>query len=39
MQISTGLHRPRPLALYTLKAQAVTTKGMYRLPHAIYYCR
>ena len=29
---------PRPLALCILKAQGVTTKGMYRLPHAIYYC-
>ena len=38
MQISTGLPRPRPLALCILKAQEVTTKGMYRLSHAIYYC-
>ena len=38
MQISTVLPRPRPLALCILKAQEVTTKGMYRLPHVIYYC-
>ena len=37
MQISTGSPRPRLLALCILKAQEVTTKGMYRLPHAIYY--
>ena len=29
--------RPGSLALCILKAQEVTTKGMYRLPHAIYY--
>ena len=34
--ISTGLPRPGPLALRTLEAQEVTTKGVYRLPHAIY---
>ena len=39
MLISTGLPRPGPLALCILKAQKVTTKGVYRLPHAIYYCR
>ena len=38
MQISTGLPRPGPLALRTLEAQEVRTKGVYRLPHAIYYC-
>ena len=38
MQISTGLPRPEPLALCTLEAQKVTTEGVYRLPHAIYYC-
>ena len=27
-----------PIALCILKAQDVTTNGMYRLPHAIYYC-
>ena len=27
-----------PLALCTLEAQEVTTNGVYRLPHAIYYC-
>ena len=31
MQISTGLPRPSPLALCILKAQEVTTKGVYRL--------
>ena len=30
--------RPGPLALYTLEAQEVTTKGVYRLPYDIYYC-
>ena len=34
--ISTGLPRLGPLALSILKAQEVTTKGVYRLPHAIY---
>ena len=38
MQISTGLPRQDVLALRTLEAQDVTTKGVYRLPHAIYYC-
>ena len=32
------LIRQVPLALCILKAQEVTTKGVYRLPHAIYYC-
>ena len=35
MVISTGLPRLRPLALCILKAQEVTTKGVYRLPHAV----
>ena len=35
---STGLPRPGPLALCILKAQDITTKGGYRLSHAIYYC-
>ena len=30
--------RPDPLALCTLEAQEATAKGVYRLPHAIYYC-
>ena len=30
--------RPGPLVLCILKAQEVTTKGVYRLSHAIYYC-
>ena len=34
MVISTGLPRPGPLALCILKAQEVTTKGVYRLPNA-----
>ena len=34
----TGLPRPDLLAPCTLGAQEVTTNGMYRLPHAIYYC-
>ena len=38
MLISTGLPRPDPLALCTKEAQEATTKGVYRLPHAIYYC-
>ena len=38
MQISTGLPPPRPLALCVLEAQEVTTKGVYRLTRAIYYC-
>ena len=38
MQISTGLPRQDVLDLRTLEAQDVTTKGVYRLPHAIYYC-
>ena len=37
MLISTGLPRPDPLALCTSEAQEATTKGVYRLPHAIYY--
>ena len=37
MQISTGLHWLRPLALCILKAEEVTMKDVYRLPHAIYY--
>ena len=37
MQIYTGL--PQPLALCILKAQEVATKGVYWLPHTIYYCR
>ena len=32
------LCKKNPLALCTLGAQEVTTNGMYRLPHAIYYC-
>ena len=35
---STGLPRPGSLALCTLEAHEVTTNGVYRLPHAIYYC-
>ena len=35
--IVLGLPRPDPLALCTFGAQKVTTNGMYRLPHAIYY--
>ena len=35
MHNSAGLPRPVPLALCTLEAQEVTTKGVYRLPHAI----
>ena len=38
MQISTGLPRPCLLVLCILKAQEVTTDGVYRLLHAIYYC-
>ena len=38
MLIRTGLLRPGPLALCNLKAQEVTTKGVYRLPHAIHCC-
>ena len=39
MVISTGLlPRPGPLALCILNAHEVTTKGVYRLPHAIYCC-
>ena len=38
MQISTSLPRQDVLDLRTLEAQEVTTKGVYRLPHAIYYC-
>ena len=38
MLISTGLPPPGTLALCTLEAQEVTTKGVYRLPHAIFYC-
>jgi hypothetical protein len=38
MLISTGIPRPGLLALCILKAQ-VTTKGVYRLTQAIYYCR
>ena len=34
----TYLPGPDLLALCTLGAQEVTTNGMYRLPHAIYYC-
>ena len=30
--------QPGPLVLCILKAQEVTTKGVYRLSHAIYYC-
>ena len=30
--------RPGPLALCILKVQRVTTKSVYRLLHAIYYC-
>ena len=41
MLISTGLLRPDPLALCTSEgqeeAQEGTTKGVYRLTHAIYY--
>ena len=33
-----GLPREDVLDLRTLEAQDVTTKGVYRLPHAIYYC-
>ena len=33
-----GSPRPDPLALCTLEAQEATAKGVYRLPHAIYYC-
>ena len=33
------LTRPGPFALCILKAQEVTTKGVYRLLHALYYCR
>ena len=29
--------RPDPLALCTFEAQEATAKGVYRLPHAIYY--
>ena len=36
--IALGLPRPDPLALCTFGAQEVTSKGIYRLPHAIYYC-
>ena len=38
--VSLQLHRliSGPLALCTLEAQEVTTTGVYRLPHAIYYC-
>ena len=38
MQISTGLPGRDVLDLRALEAQDVTTKGVYRLPHAIYYC-
>ena len=38
MLISTGLPRPDPPALCTSEAQEATTKGVYRVPHAIYYC-
>ena len=38
MLIRTGLSRAGPFALCILKAQEVTTKGVYRLPHAIYRC-
>ena len=38
MQISTGLPRQDVLALRTLEAQEVSTEGVYRLPHAFYYC-
>ena len=31
MQISTGLPRPSPLAMWILKAQEVTAKGVYFL--------
>ena len=36
--IRTGLPRAGPLALCILKAQEVTMKSVYRLPHAIYCC-
>ena len=36
--IRIGLPRAGPLALCILKAQEVTTKGVYQLRHAIYYC-
>ena len=39
MHNHTGLLRPDLLALCTLGGQEVTTDGMYRLAHAIYYCR
>ena len=28
----------RLFCVYTLEAQEATAKGVYRLPHAIYYC-
>ena len=31
----TGLPRPDPLALCTVEAQEITTKGVCRLPHAL----
>ena len=34
----TGLPQPDPLAVCTLEAQEVTTKGVYQLSRAIYYC-
>ena len=39
MHNHTGLPRPDLLALCTLGGEEVTTDGMYRLAHAIYYCR
>ena len=36
MHNRAGLPRPHPLALCTSEAQKVTTKGVYRLPHANY---
>ena len=38
MLIRTGLPRAGLLALCILKAQEVTTKGVYQLLHAIYCC-
>ena len=38
MLIATGLPCAGPLALCVLKAQEVTTKDAYRLPHAVYSC-
>ena len=31
-----GFPRPDPLSLCTLEVQEITTKAVYRLPHAIY---